>query len=68
MENWMKYAAVMVIDDYPVYWQRQTGEFAIESETCEIHSVDGNGFMAMRAEEKDFTVAHSLRRHIHKEH
>ncbi|MEL0266969.1 MAG: hypothetical protein VW945_05710, partial [Candidatus Poseidoniales archaeon] len=33
---------------------------------CEIHVVDSNGFMAMRAQGRDFSTAYSLRRHLHK--
>ena len=65
LEKWMEYADVLVIDDFPVYMPRRIKEIAINIGTCEIHSVDSNGFISLE-QNKEFTTAYSLRRHLHK--
>ena len=65
LEKWMEYADVLVIDDFPVYMPRRIREIAVEIGKCEIHSVDSNGFISLE-QEKPFTTAYSLRRHLHK--
>ncbi len=59
-------AALLVIDDYPTYMPRQVARRALDIAPCAVHLVDGNGFMAMRHADRDFSTAHSLRRHLHK--
>ena len=61
----MEYADVLVIDDFPVYMPRRISEIAISLGKCEVHCVDSNGFISMR-QDRDFTTAYSLRRHLHK--
>ena len=65
LEKWMEYADVLVIDDFPVYMPRRIREIAVEIGKCEVHSVDSNGFISLE-QEKAFTTAYSLRRHLHK--
>ena len=65
LEKWMEFADVMVIDDFPVYMPRRISEIAVSIGKCEVHCVDSNGFIAMR-QDRDFTTAYSLRRHLHK--
>lgn len=64
--GWLKHAHTCVIDDYPTYHPMRVWKKAVEANLCEIHLVDSNGFMAMRAQGRDFTTAFSLRRHLHK--
>ena len=59
-------ADALVIDDYPTYMPRQVAERAVNLAPCEVHVVDGNGFIAMRHAGRAFTTAYSLRRHLHK--
>ena len=66
LEVWLKQATACVIDDFPTYYPRHVLETALQFNTCELHVVDSNGFMAMRAQGRDFTTAYSLRRHLHK--
>ena len=65
LEKWIEYADVLVIDEFPVYMPRRIKEIAISIGKCEVHSVDSNGFISLR-QNKDFTTAYSLRRHLHK--
>ena len=66
LEKWMEYADVMVIDDFPVYHPRRVMEIAISIGKCDVHCVDSNGFISMRGQNRNFTTAYSLRRHLHK--
>jgi deoxyribodipyrimidine photo-lyase len=66
LEKWQEYADVMVIDDFPVYYPMRVMEIAISIGKCDIHSVDSNGFMSLRGQNRSFTTAYSLRRHLHK--
>ena len=66
MSQWMDNAQVFVIDDFPTYYPRKVLEIAISIGKCEIHCVDSNGFIPFRSEERAFTTAYSLRRHLHK--
>ena len=66
LEKWMEYADVMIIDDFPVYHPRRVMEIAISIGKCDIHCVDSNGFISMRGQNRSFTTAYSLRRHLHK--
>tara|TARA_B100000242_G_scaffold153577_1_gene109676 strand:- start:985 stop:2544 length:1560 start_codon:yes stop_codon:yes gene_type:complete len=65
LEKWMEHAAVLVIDDFPVYFPRRVIEIASEIDKCEVHCVDSNGFLAMD-QGREFTTAYSFRRHVHK--
>ena len=65
LEKWTEHAEVLVIDEFPVYLPRRIKEIAISLEKCEVHVVDSNGFISLR-QEKAFTTAYSLRRHLHK--
>ena len=65
LEKWMEYANVMVVDEFPTYHPRRVTELAISLKKCEIHSIDSNGFISMN-QNRSFTTAHSLRRHLHK--
>ena len=66
MSRWMDNARVLVIDDFPTYYPRKVLEIAISIGKCEIHCVDSNGFIPFRSEDREFTTAYSLRRHLHK--
>lgn len=66
LEKWMEYADVMIIDDFPVYHPRRVMEIAVSIGKCDIHCVDSNGFISMRGQNRSFTTAYSLRRHLHK--
>ena len=66
LSQWMDNAQVLVIDDFPTYYPRKVLEIAISIGKCEIHCVDSNGFIPFRSEERAFTTAYSLRRHLHK--
>lgn len=66
LEKWMEYADVMVIDDFPVYHPRRVMEIAVSIGKCDIHCVDSNGFISLRGQNRSFTTAYSLRRHLHK--
>tara|TARA_B100001287_G_scaffold265360_1_gene258181 strand:- start:383 stop:1897 length:1515 start_codon:yes stop_codon:yes gene_type:complete len=65
LEKWLEHADVMVIDEFPVYMPRRILEIAVSLNKAEIHSVDSNGFISLR-QDKAFTTAYSLRRHLHK--
>jgi hypothetical protein len=65
LKKWMEHADVLVIDDFPVYMPRRIREIAINIGKCEVHSVDSNGFISLE-QNKEFTTAYSLRRHLHK--
>ena len=66
LKEWLKHARALVIDDYPTYYPKHVLNTAISVKPCEVHVVDSNGFMAMRAQGRDFSTAYSLRRHLHK--
>ena len=66
LKTWLEHARACVIDDYPTYYPKHVLNTALEVKPCEIHVVDSNGFMAMRAQGRDFSTAYSLRRHLHK--
>jgi len=66
LKGWLKRAKACVIDDFPTYYPLHVLNTALTIKPCEIHAVDSNGFMAMRAQGRDFKTAHSLRRHLHK--
>ena len=66
LQAWLQVARACVIDDYPTYYPKHVLNTAIAVKPCEIHVVDSNGFMAMRAQGRDFSTAYSLRRHLHK--
>ena len=65
LKEWMKHSKYLVIDDYPTYFPKKVVEHAISYNSCEIHCVDSNGFIAMRSPQRVFTTAYSLRRHLH---
>ena len=46
LENWMEYADVLVIDDFPVYHPKKIIEIAKSIGKCEIHCVDSSGFIS----------------------
>ncbi len=66
LKGWLEHARLCVIDDYPTYYPKHVLDTALTVMPCEIHVVDSNGFMAMRAQGRDFSTAYSLRRHLHK--
>ena len=66
LKGWLQRARACVIDDYPTYYPKHVLNTAISVKPCEVHVVDSNGFMAMRAQGRDFSTAYSLRRHLHK--
>ena len=66
LKGWLEHARLCVIDDYPTYYPKHVLDTALTVTPCEIHVVDSNGFMAMRAQGRDFSTAYSLRRHLHK--
>merc|ERR1712130_545082 len=65
-DEFMAAANAIVLDDSPVYYPREFVETSTKKETCELHVVDSNGFMAMRGQGREFNVAHALRRHCQK--
>ena len=65
LEKWLEHAALLVIDDFPVYHPRKVMEISVALNKCEVHCVDSNGFISMRPG-RQFTTAYSLRRHLHK--
>jgi len=66
LKGWLQVAKMAVIDDYPTYYPQHVLNTALTVNPCELHVVDSNGFMAMRAQGRDFSTAYSLRRHLHK--
>ena len=66
LENWMDFADLIVMDDFPVYHPRKVLEKAISLNKCEVHCVDSNGFISLRGSGRHFTTAYSLRRHLQK--
>ena len=66
LQGWLEHARACIIDDYPTYYPKHVLNTALSVIPCEIHVVDSNGFMAMRAQGRDFSTAYSLRRHLHK--
>ncbi|MCH1540371.1 MAG: hypothetical protein L7S56_02905 [Candidatus Poseidonia sp.] len=66
LEEWLQFATACIIDDYPTYYPLHVLNTALKVSPCELHVVDSNGFMAMRAQGRAFTTAYSLRRHLHK--
>ena len=66
LKGWLDRSRACVIDDYPTYYPKHVLNVALSVIPCEIHVVDSNGFMAMRAQGRDFSTAYSLRRHLHK--
>ena len=65
LEKWIEHASVLVIDEFPVYTPRRIKEIAVSIGKCEVHAVDSNGFISLR-QNREFTTAYSLRRHLHK--
>ena len=65
LEKWIEHASVLVIDEFPVYMPRRIKEIAVSIGKCEVHAVDSNGFISLR-QNREFTTAYSLRRHLHK--
>ena len=55
LEEWLQFATACIIDDYPTYYPLHVLNTALKVSPCELHVVDSNGFMAMRAQGRAFT-------------
>lgn len=62
-----EHAAVTVTDDYPSFFIPRMIEAAGQRLSCRVEAVDGNGLLPMRATDKVFTRAHSLRAYLQRE-
>jgi deoxyribodipyrimidine photo-lyase len=60
-------AAAVVTDDYPCFFLPRMVDAAAARIPSRLEAVDGNGLWPMRATDREFTVAHSFRRHLQKE-
>lgn len=60
-------ATVVVTDDYPAFFLPRMLEAAAEQVGARLEAVDGNGLLPLRATDRLFTRAHSLRAYLQKE-
>ena len=60
-------ACCVVTDDFPCYFLPRMTAAAAAKLAVAVDAVDGNGLYPMRATERVFTTAHSLRVHLQKE-
>lgn len=60
-------AAVVVTDDYPAFFLPRMIEAAGRRLRCRLEAVDGNGLLPLRATDRVFSRAHSLRAYLQKE-
>ncbi len=60
-------AAVVVTDDYPAFFLPRMVAAAGERIDCRLEAVDGNGLLPIRATDRVFTRAHSLRAYLQRE-
>jgi deoxyribodipyrimidine photo-lyase len=61
-----EYAAVVVTDDYPAFMLPRMTAAAAKQVACKMEKVDSNGIYPMYATDREFTRAHSFRRHLQK--
>ncbi len=61
-----KRAALVVTDDAPHFFLPRMRAAAAEHLSVRLEAVDGNGILPLRQPGRDFTTAHSFRRHLHK--
>lgn len=59
-------AALVVTDDYPTFFLPEMVRAAGARLPVRLDVVDGCGVVPMRGHGREFTVAHSFRRHLHK--
>lgn len=59
-------AAAVVTDDMPHFFHPAMLQAAAEQVPVRMEAVDSHGLLPMREPERDFTVAHSFRRYLHK--
>lgn len=59
-------AAVVVTDDIPHFFYPRMIAAAGEKLPVALEAVDSNGILPLAQPDRDFTVAHSFRRHLHK--
>ncbi|MCA9707659.1 MAG: deoxyribodipyrimidine photolyase [Myxococcales bacterium] len=57
-------AAVVVTDDFPAFFLPRMVAAAGERLGCRLEAIDGNGLLPLRAVDRVFTRAHSLRAHL----
>lgn len=60
-------AAVVVTDDFPAFMLPRMTAAAAKQVDCFMEKVDSNGIYPMYATEREFTRAHSFRRHLQKD-
>lgn len=61
-----KRAALVVTDDVPYFFYPRMMAAAGEALPVALEAVDSNGILPLAQPGRDFTVAHSFRRHLHK--
>lgn len=61
------HACAVVTDDYPAFMLPNMTAAAAEQLDVVLEKIDSNGLYPMRSAEREFTRAHSFRRHLHKE-
>ena len=59
-------AAVVVTDDMPHFFYPAMLDAAAEQVPVRFEAVDSHGLLPIREPDRDFTVAHSFRRYLHK--
>ena len=60
-------AVAVVTDEFPCFFLPHMVEAAAGQLDVRLEQVDSNGLYPLRAAEREFTVAHSFRRHLQKE-
>ena len=67
LEALARHAAVVVTDDFPCFFLPSMVEAVAARLDVHLEDVDSNGLYPMRATDRVFTVAHSMRRFLQKE-
>lgn len=60
-------ACLVVTDDYPCFFLPRMTALTARKVPVRMETVDSNGLYPLRATDREFTVAHSFRRHLQKE-
>lgn len=66
LETLSRNAAVIVTDDFPAFMLPRMTAAAAKQVACRMEKVDSNGIYPMYDTDREFTRAHSLRRHLQK--
>lgn len=61
-----EHACAIVTDDFPAFMLPHMIAAAADQVDVLLEKVDGNGILPMRLADREFTRAHSFRRHLHK--